>query len=94
MALDFAQDLHAVGAMKKVTLRQIEDIAVPKVRSFSPIDVRNIREKNALSQPVFARYLNVAATTVSQWEQGKKKPGGSSARLLDIVERKGISALS
>ena len=94
MALDFAQDLHEVGAMKKVTLREIEELAVPKVRSFTAHEVRSIRERTRLSQPVFARLLNVGTSTVSQWEQGKKKPGGSAARLLDIVERKGVDALT
>lgn len=94
IALGMATDLHEVGAMDKTTLREIEDLAVPKVQDFTAADVRAIREKNRVSQPVFARYLNVGTSTVAQWEQGKKKPSGSSARLLDVVARKGIQAIA
>jgi putative transcriptional regulator len=93
MAVDLAQDLHAVGAMDKTTLRDIEALAVPEVKQFSAEEIRAIREANRLSQPVFAKYMNVVASTVAQWEQGKKKPSGSAARLLNIVMRKGIGAI-
>lgn len=93
MAVDLAFDLHAVGAMDKATLRDIEALAVPEVRQFTAEEIRAIREANRLSQPVFAKYLNVVASTVAQWEQGKKKPSGSAARLLDVVLRKGIGAI-
>ncbi|NYS26385.1 helix-turn-helix domain-containing protein [Rhodobacteraceae bacterium 2376] len=94
MALGLANDLHKVGAMDKATLREIEELAVPQVKQFSAADVRAIREKNRVSQPVFAKYLNVGPSTVSQWEQGKKKPSGPSARLLDVIARKGIQAIA
>lgn len=94
MALDLAVDLHEVGAMSKTTLREVAELAVPAVPAFSAAQIRAIREKNRVSQPVFARYMNVGASTVAQWEQGRKKPGGSSARLLDVVMRKGIQAIS
>lgn len=29
-----------------------------------------------ISQPVFARYLNVSKNLVSDWKRGVKKPGG------------------
>lgn len=94
IARDLATDLHKVGAMDKATLREIEELAVPKVKDFTAADVRAIRESNRVSQPVFAKYLNVATSTVSQWEQGKKKPSGPSARLLDVIARKGVQAIA
>jgi putative transcriptional regulator len=42
---------------------------------------------------VFARYLNVSKNLVSDWERGKKKPGGPALRLLSIVQRKGLEAV-
>lgn len=93
MAVSLATDLHSVGAMQKATLREIETLAVPEVKQFSAEDIRAIREANRLSQPVFAKYMNVGPSTVSQWEQGKKRPSGAAARLLDVVLRKGIGAL-
>ncbi len=93
MAIDLAAGLHAVGAMDKATLRDIEALAVPEVKRFTADDIRAIREANRLSQPVFAKYMNVGPSTVSQWEQGKKRPSGSALRLLDVVLRKGIGAI-
>lgn len=94
MAVELADDLHKVGAMDKATLRKIEALAVPEVRAYSPEEIRDIRERNRVSQPVFAVYLNVGKSTVSQWEQGKKRPSGPAARLLDIVARKGLRAIA
>ena len=34
MALDLAIDLHEVGAMDKATLRDIEELAIPKVPEY------------------------------------------------------------
>jgi putative transcriptional regulator len=93
MAVSLAADLQAVGAMQKATLREIETLAVPEVKQFSAADIRAIREANRLSQPVFAKYMTVGPSTVSQWEQGKKRPSGAAARLLDVVLRKGIGAI-
>ncbi len=47
-----------------------------------------------MSQPIFAVMAGVGASTVAQWEQGLKKPGGASARLLDVIDRKGIAAIA
>ena len=94
MALELATGLHKVGAMDKATLREIESLALPKVQRYSPEEIRAIREKNLVSQPVFAVYLNVGRSTVAQWEQGKKRPSGPAARLLDLVARKGLRAIA
>ena len=44
--------------------------------------IRRLRLRKRLSQPVFARYLNVSKTVVSDWARGVKKPGGPALRLL------------
>lgn len=93
MAHDMAKDLHEVGAMEGITMRVMDRICVPEKPSFTPARIKKIRAKSRMSQPVFAQFLNVGATTVAQWEQGKKSPGGSSARLLDVIDRKGIEAI-
>jgi putative transcriptional regulator len=56
--------------------------------------VQRIRADAHVSQTVFAALLGVDKTTVAQWEQGLKKPSGPAAKLLDLVERKGISTLA
>ena len=59
----------------------------PAAPVYSPRDVKEIRYKLELSQPVFAEALNVSPETVRAWEQGKKRPGGPAARLLEIAEK-------
>ncbi len=93
MAHDMAKDLHEVGAMDDITMRVMDRICVPEKPSFSASRIKQIRATTRMSQPVFAQFLNVCATTVAQWEQGKKSPSGSSARLLDVIDRKGIEAI-
>ena len=93
MTLELATELVAVGAMDQATLRDLEALAVPEVRRFTAQDIRAIRAANRVSQPVFAKYMNVGTSTVSQWEQGKKSPSGSALRLLDVVRRKGVGAI-
>lgn len=94
LAHDLAKDLHAVGAMDTITMRMMDELCLPKKRTFSADDIRRIRIRSRMSQPIFAAMVGVGASTVAQWEQGSKKPGGASARLLDVNDRKGIEAIA
>ena len=60
----------------------------------SPDEIKAIREAEHVSQPVFARYLNVSKNLVSDWERGAKKPGGPALRLLSIIQRGGLDAVA
>lgn len=93
VAHDMAKDLHEVGAMNDITIRVMDHICVPEKPSFTPDRIRRIRAKARMSQNVFAQLLNVRATTVAQWGQGKRSPSGSAARLLDVIDRKGVEAI-
>ena len=58
--------------------------------------VAEIRMKKAkMSQSVFAGFLNVTTSTVQKWESpaSGKTPGGAAAKLLQIIEKKGVEAL-
>ena len=46
------------------------------------------------SQAVFARYLDVTTSLVSQWERGERRPRGASLKLLSLVARKGLRAMA
>ena len=63
-----------------------EATVVPPPR-YSSARVRRVRESLGLSQPVFAKALNVSVGTVRGWEQGARTPDGPSRRLLEVVER-------
>jgi len=94
IAHEMAIDLHEVGAMDAITMRMMDELCLPAKRVFTADQVRRIRARTRMSQPVFALLLGVGANTVAQWEQGNKKPGGSSARLLDVIDRKGVAAIA
>ena len=59
-----------------------------------PAEIKRIREKNKVSQPVFARYLNTSESTVEKWETGAKKPSGMALKLLTVVRKHGLEVLS
>lgn len=56
-----------------------------------------IRTRKAkMSQAVFAGFLNVTTSTVQKWESESsgKHPGGAAAKLLQLIEKKGIEAIA
>ncbi len=84
--------LHQIGAIDKRTMRDF-DAACLEVASIGPSDIKTLRERERVSQPVFALYLNVSRNLVSDWERGVKKPSGPALRLLSIVQKHGLDAL-
>ncbi|NBC46717.1 MAG: helix-turn-helix domain-containing protein [Gammaproteobacteria bacterium] len=81
-------------SIDKQTMREFDDTCLTPVESLSPEAIRALREREHLSQPVFARYLNVSKNLVSDWERGVKRPGGPALRLLTVIEKKGIQAIA
>jgi putative transcriptional regulator len=86
--------LQEVGAIDKQTMREFDDACLTPVEPLSPEAIRALREREHLSQPVFARYLNVSKNLVSDWERGVKRPGGPALRLLTVIEKKGIQSIA
>lgn len=85
--------LHEVGAVDKRTMREFDEACLVPVVPLAPAEIRAIREHEHISQPVFARYLNVSKNLVSDWERGVKRPSGAALRLLTVVREKGLSAI-
>jgi putative transcriptional regulator len=88
------ESLHDIGALDKQTMREFDDACLTPVQELSPEEIRALREREHMSQPVFARYLNVSKNLISDWERGTKKPGGPALRLLTVVKNKGIQAIA
>lgn len=88
-----ARELYDAGAMDTLTMRRFDALCLPPVRRYTAADIRRIRQKANVSQAVFAAVLNVGKATVAAWERGGKEPSGAALKLLDLVERKGLSAL-
>lgn len=88
-----AKDLHKAGVMSEVTLREFDALCLPPIKTYTAAQIKRIRQKNHVSQAVFAAYLNTSASTVQKWEVGGKKPNGPSLKLLNLVDKKGLEAL-
>jgi putative transcriptional regulator len=54
---------------------------------YTPQLVQDTRAILGASQAIFAQFLGVSPSTVQDWEQGNKPPGGSAARLMDEIRR-------
>ena len=88
-----AEDLHRIGVIDKTTMREFDKACLVDIEDMPPETIKEIREREQVSQPVFAAYLNVSKGLVSDWERGVKKPGGPALRLLNIVRKNGLHAL-
>ncbi len=86
--------LHRIGLVNAKTMREFDEGCLTTVKDLSPKQIIRVRKKAAVSQAVFAQYLNVSVVTVSKWEQGEKKPSGASLKLLTIVQKKGLEAVA
>ena len=69
---EIAGRLHDAGLIDKHTMRHFDDSCLTPVRLFSAGEIRALREREDVSQSVFASYLNVTKDSVSKWERGKE----------------------
>ncbi|HVW57289.1 MAG TPA: DNA-binding transcriptional regulator [Rhizobiaceae bacterium] len=89
-----ASALHKIGAIDKTTMRGFDEDCLATPAGFDPDEIKALREKNHVSQPVFARYLNTSQSTVQKWETGAKRPSGLALKLLSVVQKHGLSVLN
>lgn len=75
----------AVTGRRKLTLRTT---TLPKPAPVvGPREVKRLRSRLRMSQPVFAAVLNVPIVTAISWEKGRRQPSGAALRLLEIARR-------
>ena len=96
--VEISQTLHKIGAisdaeLEKTTMAMLGRDALPKAAALSPAEIARVREGAGVSQAVMAGYLNVAVSTISQWERGERRPTGTALKLLHVVRTKGIEVL-
>lgn len=89
-----ATALHEVGAIDKATMREFDESCLAALPVIAPGQIKRIRERARVSQPVFARYLNTSESTVQKWEAGTKRPSGMALKLLAVVEKHGLKVLA
>jgi putative transcriptional regulator len=88
------EDLHAIGLVDKQTMRHFDQSCLTPIEPLSAKDIVALREREGVSQSVFARHLNVAVKLVGEWERGEKRPSGPSLKLLSLVKAKGLEAIA
>src|SRR5580704_3238715 len=88
-----AKSLYDSGLMNIATMHTFDVICLPTVRDLTPREIKQIRLKEKLSQPVFAEYLNASASTIKKWETGEKHPTGPALKLLNLIAEKGLGVL-
>ena len=88
-----ARDLQGAGFIDKRRMREYDALCLAPVPVYSSRRIRALRARYKLSQAVLASVLNTRLSTVRQWEIGEKHPSGPSAKLLNLLDRKGLEAL-
>jgi len=85
--------MYRAGTIDKATMRSFDASCLAVLADFRPDEIKAIREKQHVSQPVFARHLNTSKSTVQKWETGAKRPSGMALKLLAVVEKHGLEVL-
>lgn len=88
-----ADDLHSAGFIDKRRMRQYDALCLTPVPDYSSDSIKAVRLRYKISQAVLASVLNTSLSTVRQWEIGQKHPSGPSAKLLYLLDSKGLEAL-
>ena len=81
-------DMMEAGLQVSFTQKELKKMGVEvKPVSLSAEEISRIRETLNVSQSVFAKLLNVSLSSVRQWEQGLRKPSGSTMILLELLQK-------
>ena len=91
---DTVAGMYRAGTIDKATMRDFDATCLTVPPMIEPAQIKQLRESNHVSQPVFARYLNTSESTVEKWEAGAKKPSGVALKLLAIVQKHGLQILA
>jgi len=89
-----ASDLHKFGFIDKRAMESYDALCVPPVPDYTSEQIKSLRERYHISQAVLATVLNTSLSTIQKWEIGEKHPGGPSLKLLSILDRKGLAAMT
>jgi putative transcriptional regulator len=88
-----ASGMVRAGTIDKTTMRRFDESCLTVPPPIEPAQIKELREANKVSQPVFARYLNTSESTVEKWETGAKRPSGMALKLLAVVQKHGLQIL-
>jgi DNA-binding transcriptional regulator YiaG len=70
---------------KRQHTRDNADVVPP--RRFTAAEIRKLRERLDVSQPIFAKLLGVSSVVATQWETGRTTPRRTTRLLMEEVLR-------
>lgn len=85
--------MHRLGLADKQTMREFDLRCPTAVEDMAPSDIHALRQREGVSQAVFARCLNITTNYVSQLERGTKRPRGATLERLSLIRSKGLEAI-
>ena len=88
-----AKGLFDIGLIDTKTMHSFDTQCLPSIKKLNPKQIKQIRLREKVSQPVFAEYLNASPSTIKKWETGEKHPTGPALKLLNLVAKKGLEIL-
>lgn len=88
-----AKGLHNTGAFSIITMREYDKLCLSPIHELDFKEIKELRERENVSQAIFAALLNISVSTVQKWEIGKKKPSSVALKLLNIIEKKGLDGI-
>ena len=74
-----------VESMKEALSISKGEAEPSRVFSYSPMNIKEIRERTGKSQKDFADMIGVSLGTLRNWEQGRRYPEGAALTLLKVV---------
>lgn len=69
-----AAGLSSVDAISAETMRTFDKACLTSVQDLQPVEIKALREKLKVSQPVFAHYLNTSVSTVQNGKVALNAP--------------------
>lgn len=88
------KNLYKLDAIDKTTMHEFDLLCLEPIKKMKPKDVKKVRLREHVSQPVFAMLLNVSPSAVKKWETGENEPSGAALRLLQIIDKNGLGIIS
>lgn len=87
------EGMYRAGTIDKATMRSFDESCLTVPAEFDAAEIKALRERQHVSQPIFALHLNTSESTVQKWESGAKRPSGMALKLLSVVQKHGLDVL-
>lgn len=90
MVHECAKSLHNAGFIDQTKMDKYDVMCLKSKTKYTPKQVKDLRKRYNMSQAALAIIMNTSFSTISKWEIGNKHPSGTSLRLLNILDKKGL----